>query len=97
MRNLRKVLCVVFALVMVIVFACACGNSGGGQQGGGDQPGGAEGGQEQTNEAAGNVNDGTGSVLRVAMECGYAPYNWTQENDSNGAVPIVGSSDYAYG
>ena len=31
------------------------------------------------------------------MECGYAPYNWTQPDDSNGAVPISGSSDYAYG
>lgn len=31
------------------------------------------------------------------MECSYAPYNWTQPDDSNGAVPISGSSDYAYG
>lgn len=31
------------------------------------------------------------------MECGYAPYNWTQSDDSNGAVPIKDSSDYAYG
>ena len=36
-------------------------------------------------------------VLRVAMECGYAPYNWTQPTDANGAVPISGSQDYAYG
>ncbi len=36
-------------------------------------------------------------TLRVAMECGYAPYNWTQENDANGAVAIADSSDYAYG
>ena len=36
-------------------------------------------------------------VLRVAMECGYAPYNWTQTTDANGAVPIAGSNDYAYG
>lgn len=36
-------------------------------------------------------------VLTVAMECGYAPYNWTQSSDANGAVPISGSSDYAYG
>ena len=40
------------------------------------------------------VEDG---VLKVAMECGYAPYNWTQPTDANGAVPISGSSDYAYG
>ena len=36
-------------------------------------------------------------VLRVAMECAYAPYNWTQEDDSNNAVPISGSSSYANG
>ena len=27
-------------------------------------------------------------VLTVGMECAYAPYNWTQMDDSNGAVPI---------
>lgn len=37
------------------------------------------------------------NTLTVAMECGYAPYNWTQTTDANGAVPISGSKDYAYG
>ncbi len=36
-------------------------------------------------------------TLRVAMECSYAPYNWTQPTDENGAVQIFGSPDYAYG
>ena len=27
-------------------------------------------------------------VLTIAMECAYAPYNWAQSDDSNGAVPI---------
>lgn len=36
-------------------------------------------------------------VLRVAMECAYAPYNWTQPTDANGAVPIKDSKDFAYG
>ncbi len=27
-------------------------------------------------------------MLTVGMECAYAPYNWTQMDDSNGAVPI---------
>lgn len=40
------------------------------------------------------VKDG---VLKVAMECAYAPFNWTQSDDSNGAVPISGTPDYAYG
>ncbi|MEG1144402.1 MAG: transporter substrate-binding domain-containing protein [Clostridium sp.] len=41
--------------------------------------------------------EGGKKVLRVGMECGYAPYNWAQPNDSNGAVPIESSSDFAYG
>ena len=28
-------------------------------------------------------------VLTVGMECAYAPYNWTQATDANGAVAIV--------
>ena len=32
------------------------------------------------------VEDG---ILTVGMECAYAPYNWTQTDDSNGAVPIA--------
>ena len=32
------------------------------------------------------VEDG---VLTIAMECAYAPYNWTQSDDSNGAVSIA--------
>ncbi len=35
--------------------------------------------------AATGVEDG---VLTIAMECAYAPYNWMQGDDSNGAVPI---------
>ena len=41
--------------------------------------------------------DGDPTTLTVAMECAYAPYNWTQSDDANGAVEIRGSSDYAYG
>ncbi|MFI3313393.1 MAG: transporter substrate-binding domain-containing protein [Eubacteriales bacterium] len=37
------------------------------------------------------------NTLRVAMECAYAPFNWTQSDDSNGAYPIADSNDYAYG
>lgn len=36
-------------------------------------------------------------VLKVGMECAYAPYNWTQSDDSNGAVKISGSESYANG
>ena len=43
---------------------------------------------------ASGVEDG---ILTVAMECAYAPYNWTQPDDSNGAVPIKDSSEFANG
>ena len=36
------------------------------------------------------------NVLRVGMECDYAPFNWTQVNDSDTAVAIS-SVDYADG
>ncbi len=45
-------------------------------------------------ETATGVEDG---VLTVAMECAYAPYNWSQPTDANGAVPIKDSSEYANG
>ncbi|MBR6915000.1 MAG: transporter substrate-binding domain-containing protein, partial [Clostridia bacterium] len=41
--------------------------------------------------------DGEKKTLSVAMECAYAPYNWTQSDDSNGAVPIKGTSKFANG
>ena len=50
-----------------------------------------------SNEAPAEAPAEETTVLRVAMECAYAPYNWTQPDDSNGAVPISGSSDYANG
>lgn len=32
---------------------------------------------------------GESDVLRVGMECNYAPYNWSQADESNGAVAIA--------
>ena len=40
-------------------------------------------------------------VLRVGMECAYAPFNWTQDTDTtpdgSKAEPIYDSDYYAYG
>ena len=35
--------------------------------------------------------------LVVGMEAGYPPFNWTQNDDSNGAVKIQGTDQYAGG
>lgn len=38
------------------------------------------------------------NVLKIGMECNYAPYNWSQSDDSNGAVAIQNVKDmYANG
>ncbi|MDR2454378.1 MAG: transporter substrate-binding domain-containing protein, partial [Bifidobacteriaceae bacterium] len=39
--------------------------------------------------ACGDGSGGDGP-LRVGMEAAYAPFNWTQKDDSNGAVKIDG-------
>ncbi|MEG6617337.1 transporter substrate-binding domain-containing protein [Peptococcaceae bacterium 1198_IL3148] len=37
------------------------------------------------------------NTFKVGLECGYAPFNWTQMDDSNGAVKIDGNAEYAGG
>ena len=55
--------------------------------------------QNTTNDMPGEnlSGDAQAKVLRVGMECAYAPYNWAQADASNGAVPIAGSNEFAYG
>jgi putative lysine transport system substrate-binding protein len=43
------------------------------------------------------VSASESQTLRVAMECGHTPYNWTQESDADQAVPISDSTEYAQG
>src|SRR4051794_8985481 len=37
------------------------------------------------------------NTFKVGLEAGYAPFNWTQNDDSNGAVKIGGTKEYAGG
>jgi putative lysine transport system substrate-binding protein len=41
--------------------------------------------------------DSTGGTFKIGLECGYAPFNWTQTDNSKGGVLIDGSSEYAGG
>ncbi|MDT3843232.1 MAG: transporter substrate-binding domain-containing protein [Bacillota bacterium] len=54
-----------------------------------------------TASSASNAGSGKKDVLRVGMECAYAPFNWTQDAastpDGSKAVPIYDSTFYAYG
>ncbi|MFD1779284.1 transporter substrate-binding domain-containing protein [Fredinandcohnia salidurans] len=47
-----------------------------------------------TSSDTGSSEDNT---FKVGLEAGYAPFNWTQNDDSNGAVKIDGSAEYAGG
>ena len=85
---MKKLLALMLAAVMCFGLA-ACSSSDGEENSG-----------ETTETEGTETSEGEGEekpVLRVGMECAYAPYNWTQADDSNGAVPIQDSSDYAYG
>jgi len=86
---MKKLLALIMAMVMVMSLA-ACGESG------------ANAGNSAADMLAKvpKVEDLTATdtskiigledgVLTVGMECAYAPYNWTQMDDSNGAVPIA--------
>ena len=75
------------ALALAMVLAMALTGCGGGAASGTASAGAAASGSAAQSD----------NVLTVAMECAYAPYNWTQSDDSNGAVPIKGSEDYANG
>ena len=90
---MRRIIAILLAAMMLLALA-ACGGT--------DAP-------EENNNALADVpavEDLTGvdtskiigledGVLTVGMECAYAPYNWTQMNDANGAVPIA-NVDGAY-
>jgi len=49
-----------------------------------------------SNSSASKKEEKAGT-FKVGLEAGYAPFNWTQKDNSNGAVKIEGSSEYAGG
>ena len=90
-RNVMRIMSLAFAGIMAAGALTACGGSNTAAPA--EQTSAA--GENTSQEAA--AGSGEKKVLKVAMECAYAPYNWTQPNDSNGAVPINDSNEYAYG
>lgn len=102
----KQVLCLTMAILMAFTAAGCSGQKGAAADESGS--GGAASSEDTVAavSAAGDTKEaGTqaaaGGVLKVGMECAYAPFNWTQTAPevSNGdkAAPIFGTSDYAYG
>ena len=83
---MKKILCIVMALAMILTLAACSAQTNAGSN-------------DATAATIPAVEDLTGidtskiigledGKLTVGMECAYAPYNWTQMDNSNGAVPI---------
>lgn len=77
---MRKITCLVLSLVLALSLA-ACGSGSTTST----TAAAADAAETAAAAASTGVEDG---VLTIAMECAYAPYNWMQGDDSNGAVPI---------
>jgi len=77
----RKWLLVMISIMTAIVLA-ACGTSDKKEGGSSD---------------AGTDKEEGGGELRIGMEAGYPPFNWTQQDDANGAVKIADNAEYAGG
>jgi putative lysine transport system substrate-binding protein len=43
------------------------------------------------------ATSGGNGTFKVGLEAGYAPFNWTQMDNSNGGVKISGSAEFAGG
>ena len=76
---MRKITCLVLSRVLALsLAACGSGSTT-------STTAAADAAETAAASASTGVEDG---VLTIAMECAYAPYNWMQGDDSNGAVPI---------
>ena len=94
---MKKILALLMASVLVLALA-ACGGSAEPAETEETEAAETTETEETAEPAEGDVASGVeDGVLTVAMECNYAPYNWSQPDDSNGAVPIKDSNDYANG
>ena len=84
-KRMRNMMCTALAGAMLLLTGCGAATSANTA--------------ETAGSAAGQAEES--KVLRVGMECAYAPFNWTQVSaevsDGSTAVPIYGSTDFAYG
>lgn len=87
---MKRIVCLVMATLMVLsLAACAVGGNNADDTTAAVANGDTTAANADTTVALDADFDG---VLTVGMECAYAPYNWSQPDDSNGAVPIINSA-----
>ena len=90
--KMKKVMGLILTLTMAVsLTACGGGSSK-------TEDSSKEESTESKNENELSIPGTEDGVLTVGMECQYAPYNWTQLTDANGAVPIANNpGSYANG
>ena len=85
---MKKQIFSLFLAVLLLLSMCACGSEAA------DSAAVSGGNEADTAVSAGSTAEaGESFTLRVGMDCAYAPYCWTQDDDSNGAVPIADSNE----
>ncbi len=82
MKKSTRILMLVICMALLVGAFAACGEKSGG-----------------SSDAQSGANDinGEADTFKVGLECGYAPFNWTQTTDENGGVPIQGTKEFAGG
>ncbi|QPQ30904.1 transporter substrate-binding domain-containing protein [Lysinibacillus sp. JNUCC 51] len=82
---MKRKLLVLMLAVMTVILLAACGT--------GDKKATTS----SSNEGSKTNTDEGGGQFRIGMEAGYAPFNWTQQDDADGAVKIADNAEYAGG
>ncbi len=86
---MKRIVCLVIALMMVLSLAACGDNNDTGKVNADDYLSKVPAVQDLTSTDTSKIIGLEDGVLTVGMECAYAPYNWTQMDDSYNAVPIA--------
>lgn len=84
----------IVTVMSLMLLAASCGKKDDGEKTANDSKNADN--QEQANDAKEEQDSGD-NTFKVGLEAAYPPFNWTQLDSSNGAVPISGSAEYAGG
>ena len=97
----RNVLMKVITGVLAMAMMSGCGATSSGSSASGSSASSSSVMVQESGNITEDKSGGEKEVLRVGMECAYAPFNWTQDTastpDGSVAVPIYDSAYYAYG
>lgn len=88
----RNLLLVVMSLLLAVFLTACQGNNNSDVNT--DDKNQVKSNNEQSDEQTQNEESNT---FTIGLEAGYAPFNWTQMDDSNGGVAIDGTKEYAGG